>query len=194
MTRGDDGLEATIPHQPPAGKVEYRLVLDGSGDRIDLPPSEAAVARFRADVPAAVLIPHILAMFLSMLLSTRALLEVMRSPTGGGALVIGAMALLVVGGLVLGPIVQKHAFGAYWTGWPVGDDLTDSKTLVAFLAWLPATVLALRGRGLRLATAIGWVVMMGVFLIPHSMRGSQIDWKEGVPASAPGRSSEPTTG
>jgi hypothetical protein len=84
-----------------------------------------------------------------------------------------------VGGMVLGPIVQKFAFGAFWTGWPNGSDLTDNKTLIAFLAWLPVTVLALRGRKLRIALVVGWIVMMGVFLIPHSLRGSEMDWSEG---------------
>jgi hypothetical protein len=28
----------------------------------------------------------------------------------------------------------------------------------------------------RAAVALGWVVMMGVFLIPHSLRGSELDW------------------
>ncbi len=88
------------------------------------------------------------------------------------------MGLLVVGGLFLGPLVQKFAFGAYWTGWPYGTDLTDNKTLIAFLAWLPATIAAVRGLRTRLAVVLGWIVMMGVFLIPHSMRGSELDWSE----------------
>jgi hypothetical protein len=128
-------------------------------------------------VPAAVLVPHILAMFASMLVSTRALLEVLQrgAPRGRG-LVLTAMGILVIGGLFLGPLVQKFAFGAYWTGWPFGTDLTDNKTLIAFLAWLPATVAAASGMRTRAAVALGWVVMMGVFLIPHSLRGSELDW------------------
>jgi hypothetical protein len=111
--------------------------------------------------------------------STRALLEVIR-PTAPRAqgLVLGAMALLVVGGLILGPIVQKSAFGEFWTGWPLGHDLTDNKTLIAFLAWLPATIAAARGMRTRVTVVLGWLVMMGIFLIPHSMRGSELDWTE----------------
>jgi hypothetical protein len=194
MVRERQGLVTTIPHQPPAGKVEYRIELAAAAEQVVIPAVEAAVARFRADVPAAVLVPHILAMFCSMLLSTRALLEVLRHRDAGHRLVVLAMAVLVVGGLILGPIVQQHAFGAYWTGWPNGTDLTDNKTLLAFLAWLPATVLALRRRRLRVAVALGWVVMMGVFLVPHSMHGSEIDWEDqatgtgasSLPRAAPG--------
>jgi len=181
MSRTADGeLSATVPHQPPAGKVEYRLVLDTADGETVIPSNEPVVARFRASVPAWVLIPHILAMFGSMLVSTRVLLEVLRpsTPEPRRAVVL-AMALLVFGGLFLGPVVQKFAFGAYWTGWPFGHDLTDNKTLIAVIAWLPATILALRGRKLWAAVVVGWIVMMGVFLIPHSLRGSEMDWSEG---------------
>lgn len=177
-TEGEGRVTAAVPRQPAAGKVEYFIRLGGgSGAPQQLPPAGTVVARFRDPVPAGILIPHILAMFASMLVSTRALLEVLR-PGGGAARgqVLIAMALLVIGGLVLGPMVQRAAFGSYWTGWPIGTDLTDNKTAVAFLAWLPATLAALGRRGTRLAVVAGWLVMMGVFLIPHSLRGSELDW------------------
>ena len=181
MTRSADGeLAARVPHQPPAGKVEYRLILDTVDGEFLIPSDEPVVARFRASVPAWVLIPHILAMFGSMLVSTRALLEVLRPSTPEPRRsVVLAMALRVFGGLFLGPVVQKFAFGAFWTGWPNGADLTDNKTLIACIAWLPATVLALAGRKLWAAVVVGWIVMMGIFLIPHSLRGSEMDWSEG---------------
>jgi hypothetical protein len=183
----DQDLETRIPRQPPAGKVEYRVLLEIADGVISIPANETVVARYRGDVPAHVLIPHIFAMFLSMLVSSRALFEVLRpgAPRARG-LVLVSMALLVVGGLLLGPIVQRFAFGAYWTGWPFGHDLTDNKTLIAFLAWLPATILAWRRAKTRLAVTLGWVVMMGIFLIPHSARGSQLDWSdvEGGPEDA----------
>ncbi len=180
-------LEAAIPRLPAAGKVEYTIRVEAVGAELQVPSAETVVARFRDPVPAGVLVPHILAMFASMLVSTRALFEVARrgAPRSRG-LVLTAMGLLVVGGLLLGPLVQKFAFGAYWTGWPNGSDLTDNKTLIAFLAWLPATVAACRGMRTRLAVALGWVVMMGVFLIPHSMRGSELDWSRAGDAAAHG--------
>jgi hypothetical protein len=180
MTANSDReFETRVPPQPAAGKIEYRILLESAGAAISIPARETVVARYRASVPAYVLIPHILAMFLSMLVSTRAFFEVLRpgAPRARG-LVLGSMVLLVIGGLMLGPVVQRFAFGAFWTGWPFGHDLTDNKTLIAFLAWMPATILAWRRAVTRLAVALGWVVMMGVFLIPHSARGSQLDWSE----------------
>ena len=174
---GDGTLETNVPPQPAAGKIEYRILFDSGGSVVSIPATETVIARYRDPVPAAVLIPHILAMFTSMLISTRALFEVLRPDAAGArSLILVSMGLLIVGGLVLGPIVQRFAFGAFWTGWPLGHDLTDNKTLIAFLAWLPATALAWRGHRTRLAVVLGWLVMMGVFLIPHSVRGSQLDW------------------
>jgi len=176
-SEGEGLATAAVPRQPAAGKVEYFIRLGSGSGAPQLPPVGTVVARFRDPVPAGILIPHILAMFASMLVATRALLEVLR-PGGGQARghVLIAMALLVVGGLALGPMVQHAAFGSYWTGWPIGTDLTDNKTAVAFLAWLPATLAALGRRRTRLAVAAGWLIMMGVFLIPHSLRGSELDW------------------
>jgi len=184
MRKSDGALEGEVPHQPPAGKVEYRVLLQGNGAVVQLPGNRPVVARFKGAIPSRILIPHILCMFLGMLLATVALVRVATGGTPPRATVIAGMLFLMAGGLVLGPMVQHHAFGAYWTGWPYGTDLTDNKTAIAFLAWLPATILALRKRPSRVAISVGWLVMMGVFLIPHSLRGSQIDWqKEGVGAA-----------
>jgi len=181
MQRQGEELAVSVPHQPPAGKVEYRILLESeSGDRVAVPADEAVVARFKGAVPGSVLLPHILAMFMGMLVSTRAVLEVLRRDEGTGSrwMVGTAFALLAVGGLILGPVVQKYAFGAFWTGWPFGSDLTDNKTLLGILAWLPALVAAFKGQRLRVKVIVAWVVMMGVFLIPHSAHGSEIDWSQ----------------
>jgi len=180
MREAENGrLKAEIAHQPAAGKVEYRVLIESADKTISIPPEETVIARFRGDVPAGVLVPHILCMFMSMLVSTRALLEVMRpGAPSARAMVLTSTGLLIAGGLVLGPMVQKYAFGAFWTGWPLGTDLTDNKTLIAFLAWLPATVAAARSMRTRVAVVLGWIVMMGIFLIPHSARGSELDWSQ----------------
>jgi len=171
-------LMARIPHQPPAGKVEYHLVLRSSGHRtIVFPSKKAVVARFKGEIPIAVLVLHILFMFLSMLFATRAVLAAIGwDERATRPAVLFSAIFLIVGGFVLGPIVQHYAFGAFWTGWPYGYDLTDNKTLLAFLAWLPAVVCVLRGKTSRLPIVAGWIVMMAVFLVPHSLHGSQIDW------------------
>lgn len=179
---GGDSLAADLPRQPAAGKLEYHLELlaDGRPLRIPAAADEEIVLRFKDPVPLYWLLPHVLTMFVGMLVGVRAGLAALLQPATVRRYARLTLLLLFVGGLVLGPIVQKHAFGAYWTGWPFGSDLTDDKQLAMWLCWLLA-VLALRGgaaprwRG-RLAVLLATAVMIGVYLIPHSLRGSQLDY------------------
>jgi hypothetical protein len=85
---------------------------------------------------------------------------------------------LILGGFILGPIVQKFSFGQLWTGWPFGDDLTDNKTLFALIAFLAAWFLRKKSYGRWLAIGAA-LVMLAVYLIPHSMNGSELDVETG---------------
>ena len=184
MRRDGDVLAAVLPHQPPAGKLEYEVRLTRGEESVTFPP-RAAVTRFKGDVSLWILIPHVIAMFSAMLLSTAAGLRAL--VPGGEPAFLSRLCLgvLAVGGFVLGPLVQHQAFGALWTGIPFGYDLTDNKTLFAGLAWLAAVVLLRSPRWRRPAVVAAAVVTLVVFMIPHSVLGSQIDWSR-VPASRPG--------
>jgi hypothetical protein len=176
MRREGEELVGMLPHQPPAGKLDYRVVLSKSGERVTLAGSPVTI-RFKGDVPMPVLVVHVIAMFGGMLVATRAGLEFWAAQPRYGPLVLWTLVLLFVGGLILGPVVQKYAFGAYWTGWPFGTDLTDNKTVVAWLAWLAAWF------GSRMSSRPGWWVLAAslitlvVFAIPHSMFGSELKYE-----------------
>jgi hypothetical protein len=176
LTRSGDRLSAALPRQPAAGKLEYQVRLMRGEERVLAPP-RPAVTRYKDPVSTAVLIAHVLAMFLGMLWATRAgLAAVSKEPTRG--LTFVTLALLLTGGFVLGPLMQHQAFGEWWTGIPFGYDLTDNKTLVAGVAWVTAA-LRMRGqRETRVAVALAAVVTMVVFAIPHSVWGSQINWEQ----------------
>ncbi|MFC2150881.1 hypothetical protein ACFLQV_05195 [Calditrichota bacterium] len=177
MKRHGDTLRTHLPSQPPAGKLEYQLRFTNGNETITI-PDEPVITRFKGHVPMRVLLPHILFMFAGLMLSAR---------TALGAILNGriqtlawiTLGLLTVGGLILGPVVQKYAFDAYWTGWPFGEDLTDNKTAVMVIVWLIALWI-MRGkagdsRGRWWAVA-AMVVTFAVYLIPHSMRGSELDY------------------
>jgi len=87
--------------------------------------------------------------------------------------------LLLLGGMILGPIVQKYAFGEFWTGVPFGWDLTDNKTLIAFIAWIIALIVNRRKfhPGYIIAAAL---ITLIIFSIPHSMFGSQLNPTTGI--------------
>lgn len=176
MRRDGQNLVAIIPHQPPAGKVEYRIRLDDSGREFHLPPRGTVVTRFKGGVPKWILVPHIFAMFFGMLYANRAGLEALRKKRRLVGYTRTTLLLIGVGGMILGPIVQKYAFGAFWTGVPFGWDLTDNKTLIAFIAWLIAMLFVSRMRGSRVVVAAAAVITLIVFAIPHSLFGSQLKY------------------
>ena len=122
-------------------------------------------------------------MFLALLIGVRTALGAVVRPVGLKKLAWTTLTLMTVGGMILGPIVQKYAFGAYWTGWPFGYDLTDNKTLIMWLAWVVVAIVMAKRASARDAVARGAVlvaaiVMMTVYLIPHSLRGSELDYSE----------------
>lgn len=177
-------LRAELPRQPMAGKLEYEVELIHGGETVHIPPQEAAVARFKGDVPELVLVFHVTCMVLGMLFSTGAGLDAL---TGGAAALKTlsrlTFACLLVGGLILGPVVQKYAFDAYWTGWPLGEDWTDNKLAVGALAWALATWRT-RGAGPGRPAGRWWVVVamitiLVIYSIPHSIHGSTYDYETG---------------
>lgn len=195
MTRGEQRgrpvLTATLPVQPPAGKMEYQVRLLGGEQELRIPATGTLVLRYKDPVPMWLLLCHVACMFLGMLVGIRTGLAAWWEPSRVRVHTLVTLGLLTLGGMVLGPFVQKHAFGAYWTGWPVGGDLTDDKTAVLWLAWVGAGVAVLwvrqRPRLVRGIVIVATLVMLAVYLIPHSARGSQLDYQQGqVTTGRPG--------
>jgi uncharacterized membrane protein YjjB (DUF3815 family) len=179
MLREGENIKAMLPHQPPAGKIMYHVTLT-SGTESVLLNNDPTVVRFKGDVPAWVLIPHILIMFTAMMMSTRAGIESLARGKNTLKYAWITMVTLFIGGLILGPLVQKFAFDAYWTGWPFGGDLTDNKTLVAFIFWAIAVWRLKKNPENRTWPVVAMVVLLVVFLIPHSMFGSSLDYSSGT--------------
>ncbi len=202
---GEKLLVGELPAQPAAGKLEYFITLELGDEYVSIPVRQAdvdlntAVIRFKDTVPAAILIAHVIFMFFSMLIGMRAALAALVAPSLMRRMAWCSLIGITIGGMILGPIVQKHAFGAYWTGFPLGKDLTDSKTLFMWLGWIIAcVVIGVRPRKKelvgRLTVLAAGVLMMVVYLIPHSMQGSELDYSkvdQGIdPAEAIGTSDQ----
>lgn len=174
----DKGLFASVPQQPPAGKIQYYFEITDSRGTQTYFKDSPVVIRFKGGVPAYILVPHILLMFMAMLFSTLAgLMSLVREPKYK-LYAIWTLILFTAGGMILGPIVQLDAFGDLWTGIPFGWDLTDNKTLIALVFWILA-VLMNRKKERPIYTAIAALVLLLVFSIPHSLFGSQLDYTTG---------------
>ena len=179
MKRDGQDLKGYLPNQPPAGKLMYHVALTNGTESVLL-NEEPTVIRFKGAVPAWVLIPHIIIMFTAMMMSTRTGLEALARGKNSYRYSLITLVTLFIGGLILGPVVQKYAFGAYWTGWPFGQDLTDNKTLVAFIFWAIAAWRLFRKPENRTWPVVAMVVLLLVYLIPHSMFGSELDYSSGT--------------
>jgi len=178
LKRNGENLVMSIPKQPAAGKVIYRIsLIDSAGNRYNL-THEPVIIRFKGEVPLFALIPHIILMFISMLLAARSGLEAIVKGDNAFRLSVWTAGLLFVGGIILGPIVQKYAFNFFWAGWPVGHDLTDNKTAVAMIFWIVAVWRARNQAKGRIWIIIAAAALLLVYLIPHSVLGSELDYSE----------------
>jgi hypothetical protein len=172
------GFFADIPQQPAAGKMQYYVeITDLNGSHTYLKASPVVI-RFKGDVPAFILIPHILLMFIAMLFSTLAGLMALIKFPAYKKYALWTLTLFIAGGMVLGPIVQFFAFGNFWTGIPFGWDLTDNKTLIALIFWILAVVMNKKGDK-PVYTILAAFVLLLVFSIPHSLFGSELNYSNG---------------
>lgn len=176
---------AQLPVQPAAGKMEYYVTgsLGGKSFRIPEQGQENIILRYKDPVSDFILIPHVSMMVIVIIFGILAGLSAIFIPSAMRKWVIVAFASMTVGGMILGPLVQKSAFGEYWTGFPYGGDFTDNKMLIMWLAW--AFALAVIGfkpkkkeTVSRIAVLTAAIVMTVVYLIPHSMGGSTLDYEQ----------------
>jgi len=174
----EKGLFATVPQQPPAGKLQYYFeITDSKGTKTFLKDTPVVI-RFKGEVPASVLVPHILLMFIAMLFSTLAGLMAIAKVSLYKRYALWTLILFIIGGFILGPLVQYFAFGELWTGVPFGWDLTDNKTLIALIFWVLAVVMNKRGDK-PFYTILAAIVLLLVFSVPHSLFGSELNYSTG---------------
>jgi hypothetical protein len=177
LREGDD-LTVSLPRQPAAGKLAYRVFLASGTVLTPLSGEDPIVIRFKDPVPLWLIILHVIVIFGGMLLSTRAGLAALDKSDNPRRFIGVTLAFLIAGGFILGPLVQKYAFGVLWSGFPFGTDLTDNKALVSLAFWVAAAVAARKGKEAR-----GWVlaasfVTLVIYLIPHSLLGSELDYSK----------------
>jgi hypothetical protein len=177
-------LIAQLPVQPAAGKMEYFISgnIDGKEFHIPEKGEENIILRYKDPVSNYILGPHIFFMIMVIILGIRAGLSALFDYETMRRWAIFAFSAITIGGMMLGPLVQKSAFGEYWTGFPYGGDFTDNKTLIMWIVWALALVtISLekmkKNKNMnKFVVLIASIVMISVYLIPHSMGGSTLDY------------------
>ena len=174
---------AQLPVQPAAGKMEYFITGSIDGKEFNIPEKgeDRIVLRYKDPVPDLILIPHVSMMIIVIIFGIRAGLSALFDPGSMRRWTVIAFSAMTLGGMILGPLVQKSAFGEYWTGFPFGGDFTDNKMLIMWLVWaLALAVIGFKPKKKeqisRSAVLVAALVMTVVYLIPHSMGGSTLDY------------------
>ncbi|MGC9070460.1 MAG: hypothetical protein ACP5IO_04025 [Elusimicrobiales bacterium] len=147
----------------PASKIEYDFYVDGK--KINL---NKIVLRFKNEVRRWILISHIFFMFLSLVICFYLFLEVVFEKKFSSKVFWANYLSMFIGGFVLGALLQKEAFGIFWSGFPFGSDVTDNKVLVSFIFWSYAAYRLLKGFESRKAILISFFITILTYLIPHS--------------------------
>lgn len=175
------GIGAVLPGlNERAGKYEYfvNLTIAPENKPVSITGDRPIYARYKAPVPGASLAAHIAAIFASMLLAIRTTLAALIGRDLRRWL-YATIATLLLGGFVLGPLVQWHAFGVWWSGFPFGYDWTDNKVVVELAFWLAALWANSGKRRSRAAVIIAGLATLVVYFIPHSVFGSEYNYITG---------------
>ena len=189
---GSDTLEAEINGQPKGEKLFYYFEAQESLGTVvaSLGTEQRPLRlRFEGKVPGYVIGPHIFCMFAGAFFSFLALFGALGLLKNQGevntvARKVGWTTLFIfLGGFPLGIMVARAAVGGSgWGGFPLGNDITDNKTLLIFLFWL---LLVILGKGSIFQknpernlvkpetygklTLVGFILLLGLYLIPHSL-------------------------
>jgi len=181
---------AAIPSQKRGTNVEYYLEARAGRDLVVRVPKDVERPGFAftyKGIPnQALLVAHIVLMFVALLLFLLCGFLAFRALTHRRVVVdiprLGFLGTVIffISSFPLGMIVAFQTFGTPWTGFPVGNDLTDNKSLAIVLYWVAASFLY-RGsivkrdpaRDLLGVKPLPYIYLLGVllavvmFLIPH---------------------------
>jgi hypothetical protein len=175
------GMGAKLPGlQERAGKYEYFVFLQiEDGEPFSVTGDQAIYARYKGEVPGLVIVIHVFVIFLSMTFALRTVFEALID--GNYKWMIWATLIsFLLGAFVFGPWVQWYAFGVWWSGIPFGYDWTDNKVLLELAFWIWAAIANRGERRNPVPVYIAGFVTLLIYFIPHSIFGSEYDYRTGA--------------
>lgn len=184
----DGYFSATLPEADIGDKLFYRIELaDEQSVLVNIPPNDKSgiLVKYKGNISPYVLIPHIILIFASVFLAFLTFfygIKILRGENcikQAAALVLLTFLFALVGGILIGVEVTRQTFNEGWGGYPIGRDITDTKTEIFVFFWLVTLILgwnALRGKRLIITEkafgvliVISFSVNLLAFLIPHSL-------------------------
>jgi len=188
---------ATIPLHPKGIKAWYYLEavgkVEGGEVKVTLPERRSDQIKpirlkFEGEVPAYIIIPHVLSIFSAIFFATLTLFSAIDLKKGKNTLKKSVklcavtLLLLFIGFFPFGWAMNYFAFGVLWEAFPFGRDVTDNKGQIMFLFWL-FTLFVVKGtlwgkgegknlvsdRGYSTLVIVSFIVTMIILAIPHSL-------------------------
>lgn len=190
---GTDTFAGFVPHQAKGWQAYYYVQVETTQGQVvtlpdaQTPGSRSFLLKFKGVVHPFVTIGHVLCMFSAVFILLVAffyafdILRGKRFVHQALAPILWALLFLFIGGFPLGWIMAAQTFGKPWSGFPFGWDITDNKTLLAFLYWFILLILVYRSlftkdssKDLIPPKAFAWLTILGtlltiwIYLVPHS--------------------------
>jgi hypothetical protein len=175
-----------LPAQQKGTKQYYHIDVYQDNIKIAAFPTEGdQIIKCKGHVSTPVITGHIFFMFATIFFGLLTVFTAVDLARGKGNARQSVLFLLFtfvsayIGGLPLGIAVTRATFGEGWGGWPIGHDITDTKTEILLLFWFITLLLswnALRGRKMAISNKtysflviLSFAVTFITFLIPHSL-------------------------
>ncbi len=190
-------FEASIPLHPKGSQAWYYLEAIGRRGseevRITLPEMDSGRPhpirlKFEGEVPAHIIIPHIISIFAAIFFATLTLFTAVDMKRGRGTLGKSVkycaitLLLLFIGFFPFGWAMNYFAFGVLWEAFPFGRDVTDNKSQIMFLFWLITLIMVkgtfwgksesknlVTGRVYSTLVIVSFVATMIILAVPHSL-------------------------
>lgn len=160
----------------PASKIEYFVYYKIGNESFKI-NDEPIVLRFKDKVNTLVIVLHVVLMFLFLTITFYLTFLILFEKKYSTFLFWLNYLTLFVGGFILGPLLQKQAFGVWWSGFPFGYDMTDNKTLLIFIFWSYAAYqLLINKKDIKRYILISSLITFLSYLVPHSLLGSEYDY------------------
>ncbi len=168
LRREGEQLIGSLPHQPPTGKLVYRIELLKNGEVLKMSTESSIIIQFTGHIPDVLFVMYLILMFLTLLFSNVTGLLALFNTSSYKIMSLFTLISLIIGGLILGLIVQKYAFNEYWTGIPFGWSLDANKTLVAISVW--AIVLGrIRHSNVKFWILTASLITLTIFTLTYSL-------------------------
>lgn len=161
----------------PASKIEYDVYYQLK-DKILKINNKTVVLRFKNKVSVLIIVLHIILMFLFLTITFYLSFSILFEKSYSNVLFWINYISLFVGGFILGPLLQKQAFGVWWSGFPFGYDMTDNKTLMIFIFWSYSAYKLIKKEDIKNYILISSLFTVVSYLIPHSLLGSEYDYSK----------------